>query len=73
MYIIKHLPVLSAKEGSMALQALSPDQRKQIIHRLADLLIEREEDILTANRKDMIHAQQSGMFHCEVSTSLTLC
>lgn len=49
-----------AKEASLALQTLKPEDRKKIIERLADLLQERKADILAANRRDMATAKQEG-------------
>lgn len=48
-----------AKEASLALQSLKPEQRKDIIERLADLLLERQDVILAANKRDLAQA------HCE--------
>ncbi|XP_064399418.1 delta-1-pyrroline-5-carboxylate synthase-like isoform X2 [Halichondria panicea] len=45
-----------ARDGSYALQALSSDQRAAILHRLADLVMEREQEIITANQKDIKEA-----------------
>ncbi|XP_070539725.1 delta-1-pyrroline-5-carboxylate synthase-like isoform X2 [Ptychodera flava] len=49
-----------AREGGRALQALTPDQRADIINRLADLLVDRQERIISANRKDVEIARRRG-------------
>ena len=48
-----HAALLSARRGSQALQALSSQQRADILHTLAALLVEREADIMTANERDL--------------------
>lgn len=55
------LQATKAREGSRILQALNPDQRAEIINRLADLLLERKEVILTANKRDLNKARMSNM------------
>lgn len=50
-----------AKEASLQLQTLKPEDRKKIIDRLADLLQERKAEILAANRIDMLKARQEGI------------
>jgi len=42
------------------LQALEPDQRADIINRLANLLLDKQEDILAANRRDIDAAKDAG-------------
>ncbi|XP_050395440.1 delta-1-pyrroline-5-carboxylate synthase isoform X1 [Patella vulgata] len=52
---------LQAREGGRLLQALSGKERAAIVHRLADLLIERKIDILTANQQDVSSAYAAGL------------
>jgi len=52
--------LISAREGSRALQALTGEQRAIIINRLADSLIERQKDILDANQMDVEKAYTDG-------------
>ena len=54
---ITMVPLL-ARTGSQALQALSSQQRADILHTLAALLVEREADILAANERDLEAAAQ---------------
>ncbi|XP_077991945.1 delta-1-pyrroline-5-carboxylate synthase-like [Glandiceps talaboti] len=42
-----------ARDGGRMLQALTAEQRADIINRLADLLLERQDRIIQANRKDI--------------------
>ncbi|XP_065071421.1 delta-1-pyrroline-5-carboxylate synthase-like isoform X1 [Rhopilema esculentum] len=49
-----------AREGSRALQSLSPNQRAEIIYRLSELLLERQDDILSANQRDLDAARIAG-------------
>ncbi|KAL3865121.1 hypothetical protein ACJMK2_006750 [Sinanodonta woodiana] len=51
----------NAREGCRALQALSSEQRAEIIRRLADLLIEKQQDILNANQRDVAIALTEGI------------
>ena len=51
---------IKARFGSRALQNLTPSQRADVIHKLADLLTEHEKQILEANRKDLDIAKKSG-------------
>lgn len=55
------LQATRARDGGRHLQGLSPDQRAEIINRLADLLLERKEVILTANKRDLNKARMSSM------------
>lgn len=55
------LEAADAKEASLRLQMLEPAQRKEIILKLADLLIEKQDEILSANRRDMAEARFSGL------------
>ncbi|XP_022098225.1 delta-1-pyrroline-5-carboxylate synthase-like [Acanthaster planci] len=50
-----------AREGGRLLQSLSPEQRSDIINKLADLLEERSDEIITANKQDMDMARMSQM------------
>ncbi|XP_041476424.1 delta-1-pyrroline-5-carboxylate synthase-like isoform X1 [Lytechinus variegatus] len=52
---------IKAREGGRLLQSLSPEQRAEIIERLADLLIERSSTIMAANRRDIDEARISNM------------
>lgn len=51
---------IQARGGSRALQSLVPEQRADVIYKLADLLIEHEKEILIANRKDLDLARKAG-------------
>lgn len=42
------------------LQSLQPEQRADIINRLANLLLDRQEEILAANKKDLELAKEQG-------------
>ncbi|CAH1782857.1 unnamed protein product [Owenia fusiformis] len=44
---------IQARGGGRSLQALSAEQRSNVITKLADLLVERRKDIMDANRKDL--------------------
>ncbi|XP_048584546.1 delta-1-pyrroline-5-carboxylate synthase isoform X2 [Nematostella vectensis] len=61
-----------ARDGGRALQALSAEQRKQIIYKLADLLIERKTDILDANTMDLEAARQEGKLPAPMMARLLL-
>ncbi|KAK3925381.1 putative delta-1-pyrroline-5-carboxylate synthase [Frankliniella fusca] len=50
-----------ARSGSRELQRLSPQQRTDCIHRLADLLVSRQDAILAANDKDVRAGAASGL------------
>ncbi|KAK3095492.1 hypothetical protein FSP39_015317 [Pinctada imbricata] len=52
-----------ARDGSRLLQNLSPHEKSIIIHKLADLLLERQGDILKANQKDINLARRSKFIH----------
>ncbi|XP_071479465.1 delta-1-pyrroline-5-carboxylate synthase-like [Diadema antillarum] len=52
---------VSAREGGRILQALAPQERAEIIERLADLLVQRSETILAANQMDIDNARRSEM------------
>ncbi|XP_058841332.1 delta-1-pyrroline-5-carboxylate synthase isoform X3 [Acipenser ruthenus] len=49
-----------ARSGGRTLSSLLPQQRAEIICRLADLLTEQKEDILAANKKDLEVAISGG-------------
>lgn len=52
---------IKAREGSRTLQALSPENRADIIFSLADLLAKRQTDISNANKKDIEIAKHEGL------------
>lgn len=49
-----------ARDGGRQLQSLTGDQRGQIIHQLAESLVERQPDIIRANLEDIKIATQKG-------------
>jgi len=49
-----------AKEASMVLQNLKAQDRKLVIEKLADLMLERQEDILAANKRDVQLAKRNS-------------
>lgn len=51
----------AARIGSRQMLALSPEQRANAVHHLADLLVRREEFILQANVKDLAEAKRQGL------------
>lgn len=59
--VAPELQATRARDGGRLLQSLSPDERSQIIERLADLLIERSSTILSANMRDIDNARISDM------------
>lgn len=59
-----------AREGSHSLQATTAQQRAAIIHRLAELLLEREEEIMAANEKDL---QRASLLATPLLSRLKLC
>lgn len=61
-----------AREGSRALQALSPGQRSEIIYRLSELLIDRQEEILKANQRDLDEARIAGNLAAPLLSRLAL-
>lgn len=61
------LEAIQAKEASLALQSLKPEQRKEIIDRLSDLLLERQDVILASNRRDMVKANCEGISDALIS------
>nr|XP_061807586.1 delta-1-pyrroline-5-carboxylate synthase-like [Nerophis lumbriciformis] len=62
-----------ARNVGRKLAALRPEQRSEIICRLADLLIERKDDILSANKMDVDLAVSSGQLPTALLTRLSLC
>uniref|UniRef100_UPI00358F79E3 delta-1-pyrroline-5-carboxylate synthase-like isoform X2 n=1 Tax=Myxine glutinosa TaxID=7769 RepID=UPI00358F79E3 len=51
----------TAREAGRTLASLQPEQRVEILCRLAELLTERQETILSANKQDMEQARASGL------------
>uniref|UniRef100_A0A8C4N0B4 Aldehyde dehydrogenase 18 family, member A1 n=2 Tax=Eptatretus burgeri TaxID=7764 RepID=A0A8C4N0B4_EPTBU len=51
----------TAREAGRALASLQPEQRVEILCRLAELLTERQETILGANKQDLEQARASGL------------
>ncbi|XP_061666792.1 delta-1-pyrroline-5-carboxylate synthase isoform X2 [Syngnathoides biaculeatus] len=49
-----------ARRDGKKLAFLPPEQRSEMIHRLADLLIDRKDDILSANKMDVALAADAG-------------
>lgn len=63
-FFLFHIP---AREGGRALQALTAEERADIINNLADLLLEHQSDILAANKKDLDEARSSGKIYATIS------
>jgi len=63
---------IKARAGGRALQSLTPDQRADVIYRLADLLIIRQEHILAANQRDLDAAQRAGNLASSLVSRLLL-
>lgn len=61
-----------ARTGGRALAALQPEQRAEIICRLADLLTDQKEEILAANKDDMEEAISRGKLSQPLLKRLTL-
>lgn len=51
----------NARTGGRILATLTPDQRANCVHTLADLLVSRQSEILDANAKDLAEATKSGL------------
>lgn len=51
----------NVRQGSRALLNLFPEQRADVIRRLATSLIENQEEILTANKEDLVEATHAGL------------
>uniref|UniRef100_A0A8C5AQG1 Delta-1-pyrroline-5-carboxylate synthase n=1 Tax=Gadus morhua TaxID=8049 RepID=A0A8C5AQG1_GADMO len=58
-----------ARSGGRVLASLLPEERGEIIFRLAELLTEKKEDILSANKRDMDLARASGTLLNRLSLS----
>eukprot|EP00794_Sanderia_malayensis_P005426 gene5426-6105_t len=63
---------IKAREGSGALQALTAQQRAEVIYRLSELLVEREQEILSANQRDLDAARVSGSLAAPLLSRLAL-
>ncbi|EDQ93056.1 uncharacterized protein MONBRDRAFT_19302 [Monosiga brevicollis MX1] len=50
----------SVRQGGRDLSVLPAQSRREIIERLADLLVEREKDIMAANRRDVEEARENN-------------
>ncbi|XP_068876442.1 delta-1-pyrroline-5-carboxylate synthase isoform X3 [Aphelocoma coerulescens] len=61
-----------ARAGGRTLAALQPEQRAEIIYRLADLLTDQREDILLANKKDLQEAENKGRLALPLLKRLSL-
>ena len=53
----------SARRGSRKLQALTSEQRAQVLIKLAELLQSRKQEILSENNKDLVQGEKAGK-HC---------
>lgn len=51
----------NVRQGSRALLNLFPEQRADVIRRLATSLIDNQEEILAANKEDLIEARVAGL------------
>ncbi|XP_062491076.1 delta-1-pyrroline-5-carboxylate synthase isoform X2 [Pezoporus occidentalis] len=61
-----------ARTGGRTLAALQPEQRAEIIYRLADLLTDQREEILLANKKDLEEAENKGRLALPLLKRLSL-
>ncbi|XP_071778686.1 delta-1-pyrroline-5-carboxylate synthase-like [Centroberyx gerrardi] len=61
-----------ARQGGRVLASLHPDERGEIICRLADLLTEKKDEILSANKRDMEMATTSGRLSLPLLNRLSL-
>ncbi|XP_071302477.1 delta-1-pyrroline-5-carboxylate synthase isoform X3 [Agelaius tricolor] len=61
-----------ARAGGRTLAALQPEQRAEIIYRLADLLTDQREEILLANKKDLEEAENKGRLALPLLKRLSL-
>ncbi|XP_041323274.1 delta-1-pyrroline-5-carboxylate synthase isoform X3 [Pyrgilauda ruficollis] len=61
-----------ARAGGRTLAALQPEQRAEIIYRLADLLTDQREEILMANKKDLEEAENKGRLALPLLKRLSL-
>lgn len=48
------------RRSARSLATLEPHQRREIVERLADLLLERQDELLAANRRDLREAETNG-------------
>ncbi|XP_029485650.1 delta-1-pyrroline-5-carboxylate synthase-like isoform X2 [Oncorhynchus nerka] len=61
-----------ARQAGRTLATLHPDERGEIICRLADLLTEKKDEILSANKRDMETAASSGRLSQPLLARLSL-
>ncbi|XP_055776611.1 delta-1-pyrroline-5-carboxylate synthase-like isoform X1 [Salvelinus fontinalis] len=61
-----------ARQAGRTLATLHPDERGEIICRLADLLTEKKEEILSANKRDMETAASAGRLSQPLLARLSL-
>ena len=61
MLISTYILFFTARSGSRNLQALTPADRANIIHTLADQLVEKSAKIMEANQKDLVKARSQGI------------
>ncbi|CAL8300214.1 unnamed protein product [Merluccius merluccius] len=61
-----------ARSGGRVLASLLPEERGEIICRLAELLTEKKEDILNANKRDVELARSSGRLSLQLLNRLSL-
>uniref|UniRef100_A0A8B9ZKU3 Aldehyde dehydrogenase 18 family member A1 n=1 Tax=Anas platyrhynchos TaxID=8839 RepID=A0A8B9ZKU3_ANAPL len=61
-----------SRAGGRTLAALQPEQRAEIIYRLADLLTDQREEILLANKKDLEEAENKGRLALPLLKRLSL-
>ncbi|KAL4232285.1 hypothetical protein ACF0H5_009856 [Mactra antiquata] len=54
------LEAVEAKSSSLVLQSLPATSRKEMIEKLADLLIEKQDIILAENKRDLLDARVNG-------------
>nr|XP_061822632.1 delta-1-pyrroline-5-carboxylate synthase-like isoform X1 [Nerophis lumbriciformis]XP_061822634.1 delta-1-pyrroline-5-carboxylate synthase-like isoform X1 [Nerophis lumbriciformis] len=62
----------TARNIGRKLASLSPEQRREIIYHLADLLVERKEEILSANKMDLELAVSAGQLRSAMLRRLSL-
>ncbi|XP_061822636.2 delta-1-pyrroline-5-carboxylate synthase isoform X3 [Nerophis lumbriciformis] len=62
----------TARNMGRKLASLSPEQRREIIYHLADLLVERKEEILSANKMDLELAVSAGQLRSAMLRRLSL-
>jgi len=63
MTLQNNITALAAKaqRGSFSLLSVSAEQKNSVLHRVADLLLEKKEFILSENIKDITSAQKNGV------------